>query len=294
MTRSKHIKGSHVLITGGGSGIGRLMALDAAQRGARRIVIWDLSEEAGQSACREIEALGIIGTTATAEAIDVSDRRAVAAEAETTGSIDILINSAGIVTGKPFLEASPEAIEKTMNVNVLALYWVTRAFLPGMLERNRGTVVNVASAAGLVGVAKQTDYSASKFAAVGFTESLRMELAKQRCKVSTLIVCPYYIDTGMFDGVTTRFPRLLPILRPEYVSKRILDAIEAGKSQLVMPRLVRILPILRVLPTAQFDWVMNLFGINNGMDGFAGRAFAGRASTGPTSAGPTSTTHPKP
>ncbi len=270
MTRREYFKGKRVLITGGGSGIGRLMALDAARRGATRVVIWDISEEAGQSVRREIEALGI-GTTATTTAIDVSNREAVAAAAEATGPIDILINSAGIVTGKPFLETSPADIEKTMDVNVLALYWVTRAFLPGMLERNHGTVVNVASAAGLVGVAKQTDYSASKFAAVGFTESLRMELAKQRSKVRTLIVCPYYIDTGMFDGVTTRFPRLLPILRPEYVSNRILDAIEAGRSQLIMPRLVRFLPVLRVLPTAQFDWVMNLFGINKGMDGFAGR-----------------------
>lgn len=78
--------------------------------------------------------------------------------------------------------------------------------------------------------------------------------------MSTLVVCPHYIDTGMFDGVTTRFPRLLPILRPEDVSRRTLAAIESGAAQVTMPWMVR-----------AFDRVMDLFGMNHAMDRFTGR-----------------------
>ncbi|MDJ1370514.1 SDR family oxidoreductase [Gulosibacter molinativorax] len=261
------LRGQTVLITGGGSGIGRLMALEAAKRGAR-VVIWDLSEEAGAAVRDEVRGRG---ARAESFAVDVSDREAVARVALETGDVDVLINNAGVVTGKRLLDASDADIERTYRVNLLALYWVTRAFLGGMIARKRGTVVTISSAAGLVGVAKQTDYSASKFAVFGFTESLRQELRKERTRVRTLTVCPYYIDTGMFEGVHTRFPRLLPILDPDDTAERIIRAIERGQSQLVLPAFVRVVPIVRMLPTPVFDRMMDFFGINNTMDAFTGR-----------------------
>src|SRR5699024_4613625 len=142
---------------------------------------------------------------------------------------------------------------------------------PGMLERDRGAVVTIASAAGLTGVARQTDYSASKWAAVGFTESLRSELRAEGSRVGTLVVCPFYINTGMFDGVRTKFPRLLPILEETDVSTRVLDAIESGREQLVMPPLVRLVPGVRLLPTRAFDKVMDSLGVNQTMDHFTAR-----------------------
>jgi all-trans-retinol dehydrogenase (NAD+) len=183
--------------------------------------------------------------------------------------VDVLVNCAGVVTGKPLLEASEAQIRRTFDVNVLGLYWTTRAFLPGMLARDSGTIVTIASAAGLIGVARQTDYSASKWAAIGFTESLRAEL--RGTAVSTLVVAPYYIDTGMFAGVRTRFPLLLPILHEADVAKRVLDAVKAGRKQLVLPPLVRVLPVLRALPVGAFDALADLFGINRSMDHFVGR-----------------------
>src|SRR5690606_33989585 len=129
----------------------------------------------------------------------------------------------------------------------------------------------VASAAGLVGVARQTDYSASKWAAVGFTESLRGELRSSGSPVRTLVVCPYYIDTGMFAGVATRVPLLLPILREGKVAATVLDGVGRGRQQIMLPPLVRIMPALRLLPVPAFDAVLDLFGINQGMDHFAGR-----------------------
>lgn len=260
-----------VLITGAGSGIGRLLALGAVRRGAR-VVIWDRDEAAGAAVREEIRA---DGGEAWSWAVDVSDRLAVATTGDetirTVGPVDVVINNAGIVTGRRFLELEEEAVERTMAVNVLALYWVTRAFLPGMIDRQHGTVVTVASAAGLVGVAQQTDYSASKFAAVGFAESLRVELAKDHTGVNSLVVCPYYVDTGMFAGVRTKFPRLLPILDPTDVAERILTSIEKGRVQLIMPRFVRTVPITRALPAKLFDRTMDFFGVNESMDHFVGR-----------------------
>ncbi|TQJ36233.1 SDR family oxidoreductase [Arthrobacter sp. SLBN-122] len=266
------LSGATVLITGGGSGLGRRLALGAARRGSR-VVIWDLDAGRGAAVRDEIRAAG---GSAESQIVDVSDREAVKAAAAVAGPVDILVNNAGVVSGRPLLEATDEAIERTMNVNVMALYWVTRAFLGGMANRRRGTVVTVASAAGLVGVARQTDYSASKFAAFGFNESLRAELRAGRTGVNTLVVCPYYIDTGMFDGVQTRWPLLLPILQEEQVATRVLDAIEAGRRKLVLPPIVNLLPALRILPVTVFDGLMDVLGVNRTMDHFTGRD-AGRA-----------------
>jgi all-trans-retinol dehydrogenase (NAD+) len=122
-----------------------------------------------------------------------------------------------------------------------------------------------------VGVAKQTDYSASKFAAVGFMESLRAELRAVGSSVNALTVCPFYINTGMFDGVQTRFPALLPILDQDVVAREILDAVSRGRATLVLPWFARTLPLVRMLPIRAFDRVADFFGINKTMDNFRGR-----------------------
>ena len=141
-----------------------------------------------------------------------------------------------------------------------------------MLERDRGHIVTIASAAGLVGTSKLVDYCASKHAAVGFDESLRLELRRARSRVLTTVVCPFYIDTGMFQGVKSRFPLLLPILGEEKVAARIVRALERNERQVIMPPLIRILPAMRLLPIALFDRVIDFFGVNTSMDEFTGRA----------------------
>lgn len=85
------------------------------------------------------------------------------------------------------------------------------------------------------------------------------------------MVCPYYIDTGMFDGVRTRWPRLLPILQEEQVAGAVLDAIEAGRRKVVLPPRVNLLPVLRILPVSVFDRLMDVLGVNRTMDHFTGR-----------------------
>ena len=185
--------------------------------------------------------------------------------------MDVLVNSAGVVTGRRFEDLSEEDVVRTFDVNVLALYRVVRCFLPGMRTRDRGCVVTIASAAGLVGVARQTDYSASKFAAVGFMESLRSELRRSGSHVRTLVVAPYYVSTGMFAGVRTRVPLLLPVLEPERVASQVLDSVERGDARRILPWFANAVLLVKALPVPVADAVTDLFGISTTMDTFTGR-----------------------
>jgi len=265
------IQRSHVLITGGASGIGRLMALKLAALGAR-VSVWDIDRARLDDAVAEL----VTGTEpAHGFHCDVSRREDVyRVAAETTaaaGAVDILINNAGIVSGRSFLELPDEKIEATFAINTLGLFWVTKAFLPQMIERKRGHVVTIASASALVGVAKLADYAASKWAAMGFDESLRVELRQIAPQIQTTVVCPYYIDTGMFRGVKSRFPWLMPILDENEVAARIVRCIERDERRLFMPPAVHLLPLLRMLPVGVFDWIATFLGVNASMDEFKGR-----------------------
>ena len=204
----------------------------------------------------------------SSEAVDAAAAQVLAAY----GRVDILINSAGVVTGKRFADLTEADVQRTFDVNVLALYRVVRCFLPGMRTRDRGCVVTIASAAGLVGVARQTDYSASKFAAVGFMESLRSELRRSGSHVRTLVVAPYYVSTGMFAGVRTRVPLLLPVLEPERVASQVLDSVERGDARRILPWFANAVLLVKALPVPVADAVTDLFGISTTMDTFTGRS----------------------
>lgn len=261
-----------VLITGGARGIGRKMAELAISRGAR-VVIWDMNPATLD------ETVKALGDSAFGYVVDITNREQVYAMAERVraevGPVDVLINNAGIVTGKPFMELPDEMIERTFQVNSIALFWMARAFLPDMISRNHGHVVTISSAAGQVGVAKLADYCASKFAAAGFDESLRVELKQSAPGVRTTLVSPYYINTGMFDGVQTKFPLLLPILEEAEVADKIIRAVERNDQRLFLPPLVRVLSVIKFLPTSVSDWIMNFFGVNQTMDHFKGRGEKG-------------------
>jgi len=262
---------STVLLTGAAGGLGLLMTRQMGAEGAR-LVLWDVNAAGLESVRAELARSGVRVAT---YACDLSDRDAIADAAARTlaeqGTVDILINNAGVVSGKTLLDASDADIERTFAVNSLALFWTTRAFLPGMLARNRGHVVTIASAAGIVGTAKLVDYCASKHAAVGFDEALRLELRRERRAIVTTVVCPFYISTGMFSGVKTRFSWILPILTPEYAVKRILHGIRANQRRVVMPRIVLTTYLGRILPVAAFDAIMEFLGVSRSMDEFRGR-----------------------
>jgi all-trans-retinol dehydrogenase (NAD+) len=260
-----------VLITGAASGIGRLLALRIAARSGR-LILWDVDAAHLAAVADEIAAAG---GQASVLACNLAEREAIEAAATRTlaehGAVDVLINNAGIVDGKRLLEATDEEIVRTFAVNTLAPFRTVRAFLPGMLAQGGGHIVTIASASGIAAVPRLADYSASKAAAIAFDESLRLELKHDRLPVRTTVVCPYYIATGMFAGVHTRFPLLLPILKPEAVAERIVRAIERNESRVILPWFVRNVFPLRLLPVAWFDALMDFFGITRSMDEFIGR-----------------------
>jgi len=260
------------LVTGGAGGLGYTICTKLDEKGYRVV----LTHSPGNTSIKETLAdLKSKGHDFTAYPVDVADydscQRCVAQVQKDIGPIDILINNAGVVSGKALLEASEEEIERTFDVNVLALFWTTRAFLPAMLERKSGHIVTIASAAGIAGTSRLIDYCASKHAAVGFDEALRLELRRQGSKVLTTVVCPFYISTGMFEGVKTRFPLLLPILDPDRVADRIIDAIRKNRRRVLLPRFVYTTWLARILPIPAFDAIMEFFGINKSMDEFTGR-----------------------
>lgn len=261
------LQGSRVLITGGASGIGRLMVLEAASRGAE-VIVWD----------RDATALAELPDVRTA-VVDVTDREAVYAEAARTGDIDVLILNAGVVSGCRITELPDHAIEKTMAVNVLALFWCTKAFLPQMIERDSGHIVTIASLVGATPVPGMTDYVASKHAAYGFAESLRTELADDAPGVRTTVVMPQVINTGMFEGVKS--PWYFPELKPQYAATSILNAIERNKQRLLLNRpAVMTAYLVRPLPPAISDRVSRWAGAFEGMKTFRGRSVVDDAREG--------------
>lgn len=274
-SRGTSLHGATVVITGAASGIGLGLATEAARRGAT-IVLWDRDPVALDTAVDAVDAARSGPARAPiGQLIDVTDRDAVQAAAavaiEATGGVDIVVNNAGVVSGKWLTDLEEADVRRTFEVNTIALYWVTQAFLPHMVDRDQGRVVTIASASGLIGVAKLTDYSASKWAAMGFDESLRVELRSRGSRVATTVVCPYYINTGMFGGVRSKVDILLPILEPAHVVAKTWAAVERGKARVHLPPLVGTLPLMRMLPVRAFDAAADTLGVNRSMDAFRGR-----------------------
>ena len=269
------LAGSTVLITGAAMGMGKLYAQLAVKDRASHVVLWDIN---AQELERTAEQLRGAGTQVHTMVVDVSRlesiEEAAAAVRAGAGSPDILINNAGVVRGKYFWEHDQRSdIAATMNINTLALMHITREFLPEMISRGRTSrIVNVASAAGLLANPKMSVYSSSKWAVVGWSDSLRLELVQaghRHIKVTTF--CPSYIKTGMFEGA--RGPLLTPLLEPGPVTERVWRAMKEGTPMLMMPWTVKLSTALRgVLPIAAWDVVAGrVFGVYKSMEHFTGR-----------------------
>ena len=174
-------------------------------------------------------------------------------------------------------QMSSDEMIRTMNINTLAPMFVTRAMLPGMIRRNRGHICNIASAGGMLSNPKMSVYAASKWGAIGWSDSVRIELQKMKSDVHVTTVAPYYINTGMFDGVKSR---IIPVLKPEYVAKRVIRAIERNKSFRGIPFGFHFIRFWQfILPTRIFDWFFGeVMGIYHAMDDFTGRRPEGKTS----------------
>jgi short-subunit dehydrogenase len=265
----KITNGTLVLITGGAAGIGKLMGQLVLQKGAE-LIIWDINQE---KIDETVAAFGSLGKV-TGYQVDVSKPDQIAATAalvrKQQGTIDLLINNAGIVVGKLFQEHTPDEISRTMAINANAPMYISLQFLPDMISRKSGHICNIASSAGLISNPRMSVYAASKWAAIGWSDSLRIEMQQQKTKVGITTVTPYYINTGMFDGVRSS---VIPILKPEKAASKIISGIENNKFFVKMPLIIHFVRLCQgLMPIWLFDFLVgNVLGIYKTMEHFEGR-----------------------
>lgn len=209
----QNLTGKTALITGAGRGIGRATAIAFAKEGINVGLVGRTAANLEEVA-KELSQYGVNVTMATA---DVSDNESVIAAVEHVkaelGPIDILINNAGIGKFGKFLELSPEEFKNIIDVNLMGLYYVTRAVLPEMIERQAGDIINISSTAGQKGAPVTSAYSASKFGVLGLTESLMLEVRKHNIRVSALTPSTVATDLAIESNLTDGNPD--KVMQPE-------------------------------------------------------------------------------
>ncbi len=268
--------GATLVITGGARGMGEIYARRAAAEGASAIALWDvdlprataLADELCNSRCRVL-----------AYQVDLADPAQIAATAQETrndlGSPNIVINNAGIVHGGAFADHDPARdIEKTMQVNALAPMLTVREFLPDMMaDRTRQhRILNIASAAGTLANPNMSVYAASKWALIGWGESLRLELVRNgNGHIAVTTFCPSFVSTGMFAGA--KGPLLTPMMKPKVAADAAWRGMLTGRPMVLKPWTVKLGMAARgVLPTRIWDVVADkVFRVYSSMDAFSGR-----------------------
>ena len=189
------LKNKNALITGAGKGIGKAIALALAKEGVNVILVARTQEEidnvAAKARALRVKALAITADVADMNSVNAAVEKALAE----FGTIDILINNAGIAAFGKFLDLEPTEWERIIQVNLMGIYYVTRAVIPNMMERQTGDIINISSTAGLAGNALTSAYSASKFAVLGLTDSLMQEMRKHNIRVTALT--PSTVATDM-------------------------------------------------------------------------------------------------
>lgn len=227
------LKKQTVVVTGASSGIGRAAALELARRGAN-LVLAARRIELLEEVAAECRALGVECRTVVT---DVTLRADCQHLIDVAGNVDVLVNNAGFAIFDSFESARPDDLEAMMQTNYFGAVWCAQAVLPQMLARKRGTIVNVASIAGIMGYARMGGYCATKFAMIGFSETLRDEVLGRGVRVA--MVCPGTVETQFFEkaerGKMPGASRLILAIKPERVARAIADAAEDGKYRRILP-----------------------------------------------------------
>jgi len=221
------LNGKTAIITGAGRGIGRATAIALAKEGVHLGLI-GLNMSNLEKVAAELSQYDVNVSAAVA---DVSDLESVTHAVEhiksDLGSIDILINNAGVAKFGGFLELTPEEWEKIIQVNLIGVYNVTRTVLPGMIEQKSGDIINIASSAGQKGAPVTSAYSASKFAVLGLTESLMLEVRKHNIRVTALtpstVITDLAIDTNLVKGNEES------VMHPEDLAELIVSSLKLNR-----------------------------------------------------------------
>ncbi|XP_023339978.1 epidermal retinol dehydrogenase 2 isoform X2 [Eurytemora carolleeae] len=257
------VRGEVALVTGAGHGIGREVALKLGRLGAIIICV-DINEESNRQAAKQIKAEGGVAWDFQC---DVSNKEEVGELGrrvrEDVGDVNILINNAGVMITKQFMEQSDLEIEKTVNVNLMGQLWCLREFLPAMLKLNRGSIVFMCGLPGHAGAPNMVPYSASKFAIRGMMEALYIELRQSYPgnKLHLMLVSPFIVETGMVKSHRIRFPNFMGVVDVPTAADTICNSLRRRAAIVFIPEifyyvssLVRILPAkVQLLLTDFFD-----------------------------------------
>ena len=215
------LRGKTALVTGGGRGIGRAIALGLAQEGAQ-VAVLDILADSATAVAREIEATGV---KALALPADLTKRaqvdRAVADTLAQFGQIDILVNNAGWDRMEMFLDSEEETWDKIIAINFKGMLYVCKAALPSMVARGQGKVISIASDAGRAGSTGEAVYAGTKGAIIAFSKTLAREMARH--KITVNVVCPGLTETPLLQGIREQSPKT------EKVIEAVTRAIPLGR-----------------------------------------------------------------
>ena len=233
------LRGARALVTGAAGGLGRYISRALAGQGTN-LAVSDLPGSDVETVATEARGLGVEAQAVPADLTDSADRERLIRDAEdAVGPLDVLVNNAGLEFGGSFTKTTREELEAIATVNLIAVMDLTWLVLPGMLERRRGHVVNLASLAGKLPSVFLASYAATKHGVVGFTHSLRAEYADQ--PVSFSAICPGFVGrVGMYarveDQLDTEPPPGLKPVDPQRVSDAVLEALREDRAEVIVNR----------------------------------------------------------
>ncbi len=236
----QQLRGRNALVTGAAGGLGGFIASALASEGVD-LVLSDLPEASLDERIDELRRSGVRVESVGADVSDREEAGSLVGRAEQAlGPLDILVNNAGLEFGGPFLERTPEEIAAVTNVNLVAVMLTTRAALPGMLERGRGHIVNVASMAGKAPFPFLAPYCGSKHGVIGFTGALRSEYVREPIGFSA--ICPGFVGrVGMYGRLENAVGKPpsgpLSIVPPEDVGDAVVKAIRGERAEVIVNRI---------------------------------------------------------
>jgi short-subunit dehydrogenase len=251
----REFRGKVCVITGAGSGIGRALSLELARRGAQ-LAVSDIDPDAVAETAAACRAAG--APAAEGYGVDVSDREAVFAHAGDVrarfGTVNLLVNNAGVAMHKTVLETSLEDYEWIVGINFWGVVYGTKAFLPELIASGDGHLVNLSSLFGIIAVPSESGYNATKFGVRGFTEALRQEMLSAGHPVGVSCVHPGGIKTNIArsarvppgdDGeLASSFDRVA-MMTPEAAALVILRGVERNRARIIVGKDARVVDIMQ-------------------------------------------------